>query len=70
MIRFRIPVSTFVVLKVYDLMGKEVCTLVNEEKSAGTYDVNFNASSLANGVYLYKIQAGSYVATKKLLLLK
>ncbi|MDP4196110.1 MAG: T9SS type A sorting domain-containing protein, partial [Bacteroidota bacterium] len=70
MIRFRIPVSAFVVLKVYDLMGKEVCTLVNEEKSAGTYDVNFNASSLANGIYLYKIQAGSYVATKKLLLLK
>ena len=77
-IKYQIPASlnpskggTLVTLKVYDILGKEVATLVNEEKPAGRYEVNFNASSLASGVYIYKLQAGqSFVASKKMLLLK
>ncbi len=57
-------------LKVYDILGREVVTLVNEEKPAGRYEVNFNASSLASGVYFYQIKAGSFIQTKKLMLLK
>ncbi|RPI60879.1 MAG: T9SS C-terminal target domain-containing protein, partial [Ignavibacteriales bacterium] len=57
-------------LKIYDILGREVLTLVNEEKPAGRYEVNFNASSLASGVYFYQIKAGSFIQTKKLMLLK
>jgi hypothetical protein len=69
------PISTEgrnlnVTLKVYDVLGKEVETLVNEEKPAGQYEVNFDASNLSNGVYFYKIQTGSFVKTKKMILLK
>lgn len=59
-----------VTIKVYDQLGKEVVTLVNEEKPAGSYEVEFNASSLASGVYYYKITAGSFVDTKKMILMK
>jgi photosystem II stability/assembly factor-like uncharacterized protein len=67
---FVIGHSSFVSLKVYDLLGKEVATLVNEEKPAGKYEVVFEASLLTNGVYFYKFQAGSYSETKKMLFLK
>ena len=59
-----------IVLKVYDLLGREIITLVNEKKPAGNYEVNFNAANLSSGVYFYRIEAGSFAATKKLLLLK
>ncbi len=62
-----------VTLKVYDVLGKEIATLVNEESAsggAGNYEVNFNASSLSSGIYFYKLQAGSFVQTKKMILLK
>jgi hypothetical protein len=59
-----------VTLKVYDILGKEVATLVQGTKSAGEYSVQFNASSLASGVYFYRINAGQYTATKKLILMK
>jgi hypothetical protein len=55
---------------VYDILGNEVATLVNEEKHAGNYEVNFNASQLSSGIYFYKLQAGSFVETKKMILLK
>ena len=64
------------VLKVYDILGNEVATLVNEEKPAGTYEVEFstgsfgNASNLSSGVYFYKISAGSFNETKKMILLR
>jgi len=62
------------VLKVYDVLGNEVATLVNEEKPAGSYEVDFNASTsgsgLASGIYYYKIQAGSFTETKKMVLIK
>ena len=69
-IAFEIPKSSFVNLKVYDVLGRKVATLVNEEKPAGGYDVNFNEANLSSGIYFYKIQAGSFVQTKKMILLK
>ena len=69
-INFSVPSSEFVTLKVYDILGKEVATLVNEEKQAGYYSVNFNASNLATGLYIYKLQAGNFVQTKKMILLR
>jgi len=62
--------SQLVTLKVYDILGNEVVTLVNEEKPAGTYQVNFNASHLTSGVYIYKLQVGGFAETKKMVLLK
>ncbi len=69
-IQFLIPESGDVTLKVYNLLGEEVKTLVNEERTAGKYSVQFNASQLASGIYFYRLQAGSFVETKKMLLLK
>jgi hypothetical protein len=69
-IRYQIPQDGIVTLKIYDILGSEVATLVNEQKPAGKYEVNFNARSLASGIYIYKIQAGEFTASKKLMLLK
>ncbi|MBK7631711.1 MAG: T9SS type A sorting domain-containing protein [Ignavibacteriales bacterium] len=69
-ISYSIATAGIVSLKIYDILGREVSTLVNEEKSAGRYEVNFNASQLASGVYFYQIKAGSFTQTKKLMLLK
>jgi len=59
-----------VTLKVYDILGNEVTTLVDENKPAGNYEVKFDGSNLASGIYFYKLQSGSFAQTKKLLLLK
>jgi hypothetical protein len=69
-IEFRIPNFEFVSLKVYDLLGKEVATLVNEEMDAGSYEIEFNPKGLSSGIYFYKLQAGSFVETKKMILLR
>ncbi len=69
-IKFQLPTDGFVTLKVYDILGNEVTTLINEQKPQGRYEVNFNASSLASGVYIYKIQSGSFISSKKMLLIK
>ncbi|HSW55229.1 MAG TPA: T9SS type A sorting domain-containing protein, partial [Ignavibacteriaceae bacterium] len=69
-IRYQIPKEGMVTLKVYDILGAEVATLVNEEKIAGRYEVNFNASSLASGVYIYRLNVNDYVSVKKMVLLK
>jgi len=69
-INFEITKPEFVSLKVYDIIGNEVATLVNDRKPAGSYEINFDASNLAGGVYFYKIQAGNFVQTKKMILLK
>jgi len=67
-------VLQFVTLKVYDLLGNEIATLVNEEKPTGNYEVEFNPASsienLASGIYFYQLKAGDYVETKKMILLK
>ena len=54
----------------YDILGREVATLVNEKKAPGDYEVRFDATGLASGVYFYRLQTGSFVETKKLLLLR
>jgi hypothetical protein len=59
-----------VTLKVYDILGNEVTTLVNEEKQPGVYEVEFDAAALASGMYLYKLQAGSFSSIKKMVLLR
>ncbi len=69
-IRYQIPKLSFVTLKVFDVLGREVAALVNEEKPAGRYEVEFNATSLSSGVYFYQLQAGSFVETKKMVLLR
>ena len=61
---------TNVVLKVYDVLGNEIATLINEQKPAGNYEVGFDAAGLTSGIYFYKLQSGSFVDTKKMLLLK
>ena len=62
--------SQLVTLKVYDVLGNEVATLVNEERTAGSYEVDFNAAGLSSGIYFYKLQAGSYTQTRKMILLR
>lgn len=69
-IQFQIPNSSFVNLNVYDILGREVATLVNEEKPVGSYEVEFNASQLSSGVYFYTLKAGIFIETKKLILMK
>ncbi len=69
-IHYQLPGTTNVVLKVYDTLGKEIATLVDETKSGGSYEVKFDASKLSSGIYFYKMQAGSYTETKKLVLMK
>jgi len=69
-IKFSIPKSSFVTLKVYDMLGKEIASLVNEDLSAGVYSFDFNAGGLASGVYFYKLIAGDYTDIKKMTLLK
>jgi hypothetical protein len=69
-ITYQVPENSFVSIKVYDLLGKEVASLVNEEKSAGNYELRFDASKLSSGFYLYTMKAGNFVETKKMLLMK
>ena len=69
-IRYSIPEASFTSIRIYNELGKEVSALVNETKSAGTYEVEFNASNLSSGVYYYKLQAGSFTETKKMILIK
>jgi hypothetical protein len=69
-IKYQIPEDGLVVLKIYDLLGKEVRTLVNQQRTAGIYELNFEAGSLASGVYLYRLQVNDYISTKKMMLLK
>jgi hypothetical protein len=69
-INYQIPELSFVTIKVFDILGNELETLVNEEKQTGTYEITWHAERLPSGVYFYKIQAGEYVEVKKMLLLK
>jgi hypothetical protein len=69
-IKYSIPAAGFVTLKVYDLLGREVSILLNEQHQAGTFDVVFDGSNLASGVYYYQLKAGELTATKKLMLTK
>jgi len=70
MIRYQIPTAETVSLKVYDVLGKEVATLVSGRQEAGNYAVPFNASGLSSGMYFYRLQAGGFVETRKMMLVK
>ena len=69
-ITYQIPRTGFVTLKVYDVLGREVATLVNEEKPAGSYEMQFTANGLTSGIYFYQLNTGNYSETKKMILLK
>ena len=69
-INYSIPKQSYVKIIVYDILGKEVVTLVNEEKLAGNYKTNFDGSNLTSGVYFYRLEAGEFSKTRKLILLK
>lgn len=69
-VRYQVPVASDLKIIVYDLLGRQVAVLVNDRKEAGSYEVKFSGTGLASGVYFYRLQAGSYVNTRKLLLLR
>ena len=69
-IKYSIAEDGFVKLAVYNMLGEEVAMIVNTTQKAGRYEVNFNASELSSGVYIYKLEASKYTASKKLMLLK
>jgi aminopeptidase N len=69
-ISYQLPEKELVTIKIFNILGKEVATLVNEEKPAGKYELEFSADNLVSGVYFYKLQAGSFVETKKMILIK
>ena len=69
-IKYSVPQSSDVVIKVFDILGNEIRTLVNEEKSSGTYKITWNAANLPSGIYFYQLRAGDFTQTKKMILLK
>ncbi len=69
-IRYTLSSRQFVSIKVYDMLGNEIATLVNENKPAGNFEVHFNGTGLPSGVYLYKLIVGNFAETKKMILLK
>ncbi|MCU7493005.1 MAG: T9SS type A sorting domain-containing protein [Ignavibacteria bacterium] len=69
-INYEIPKTSRVTLKIFDMLGKEVTTLVNEYKEQGRYSVEFNASHLPSGTYIYELRANDFVKSGKMLLLK
>lgn len=69
-ISYALPQAGFVTIKIYDMLGNEVQTLVNENKNSGSHSVTFDAGELTSGIYMYKLQAGNFVDTKKMLLIK
>ncbi len=69
-ISYSILKSGLVTLRIYDILGKEVATLFNGQKTPGNYAVNFNASNLSSGIYFYILESGSFISTKKMVMLK
>jgi photosystem II stability/assembly factor-like uncharacterized protein len=69
-ISYSVPEIEFVTLKVYDVLGNKIATLINEEKPVGSYEIEFNVTNHPSGIYFYRLQAGTFVETKKMILLK
>jgi hypothetical protein len=69
-IQFAVGSMQFVTLKIYDILGREVATLVDEEKIAGNYEVTFDGKNLSTGIYFYQFKSGNFRATKKMILIK
>jgi hypothetical protein len=69
-ITFALPTKSFVTLKIFDILGREITTLISKELSAGNHEWEWNATGFVSGVYFYRLQAGSFTATKKVVLLR
>ncbi|MFA4924794.1 MAG: T9SS type A sorting domain-containing protein, partial [Ignavibacteriaceae bacterium] len=69
-IQFSVPQNEMVKIKVYDFLGAEIATLVNKEMNSGSYEVDFNGKTFASGIYFVRMEAGKFVETKKVVLLK
>ena len=69
-IKYEIPKSTFVILSIFDLLGREITTLINQVQNAGYHEITFNAKNLSSGIYIYQIQAGEFSQIRKMLLMK
>ncbi len=69
-ISWQSPISSWQTLKVYDILGNEVVTLVDEFYHAGSYEIDFDATKLASGIYFYRLQAGNFIETKSMILQK
>lgn len=69
-INYDLPVGSFVTMKIFDITGREIATLVNEMQNAGSYNIRFDGSNFASGVYFYRIQAGEFTQLKKMFLIK
>jgi hypothetical protein len=69
-ISFSLPSKSFVSLKVFDLIGREVATILSQEMQAGSHSQQWNTTNMTSGVYFYRLQAGSFIETKKLIMLK
>jgi len=67
---YAIPTTSYITLKIFNLLGKEIATLVNGKQFAGEYEVQWNSVDLPSGVYVYRLETGNFVATKKLILMK
>jgi len=69
-INYQLAKNSFVTLKVYDILGNEVSVLMNAEQPAGVYKTEFNGKNLVSGIYIYKLTAGNFTASKKMMILK
>jgi Secretion system C-terminal sorting domain len=69
-INYELPITNYVSLKVYDVLGKEVAALVSQKQNAGSYEVEFNGENFSSGIYFYKLEAGNFIETKRMILLK
>ncbi|MBT8379039.1 MAG: T9SS type A sorting domain-containing protein [Ignavibacteria bacterium] len=69
-IKFELPDQNRVTLKVYNVLGNEIATLINKDKPSGTYEIEFDATGLPSGIYFYELHAGNFVETRKMILLK
>jgi hypothetical protein len=69
-IKYTVPHKSFITIKIFNVLGKEITTLVNDEKSPGVYELTWNAGNLPSGVYFYRLQNGSFIDTRKMILMK
>jgi len=69
-INFSVPVNSLVTLKIYDVLGKEVMTLINEQKPAGNYAAEFNGANLSSGIYFFRMEAGEFIDVKRMMMIK
>ena len=69
-ISYQLPANSPVTLKIFDVLGREIATLVNKQQQPGNYKINFNANNLASGIYFYMLKAGNFIQTKKMILLR